>query len=94
MKKGILLLVIGLVVVGALVFLGCSSQEEPQAQPQTMHMETEMSETGTQVKDLACGMTVSTNSAHKATHDGKDYYFCSAGCKDKFVDNPAKYVAH
>ena len=94
MKKGILLLVIGLVVVGALVFVGCSSQEEPQAQPQTMHMETEMSETGTQVKDLACGMSVSTSSPHKAAHDGKDYYFCSAGCRDKFVDNPAKYVTH
>jgi len=91
-KKGILLAVIGLVAVGALVLVGCSSQEEPQAQPQTMHMETEMSETGTQVKDLACGMTVSTSSPHTATYEGKDYYFCSAGCKDRFVENPVKYV--
>lgn len=25
-------------------------------------------------------------------HKGKHYYFCSAGCKNKFVENPEKYV--
>lgn len=94
MKKGILLAAVGLVTLGALAFVGCSNQEESKTEPETMYMETEMSETGTQVKDLACGMTVSTHSPHKATYEGKDYYFCSAGCKERFTENPTKYVTH
>ncbi|MDP1702700.1 MAG: heavy metal translocating P-type ATPase [Aestuariivirga sp.] len=43
--------------------------------------------------DPVCGMTVDTASAkHKADHKGHTYYFCSAGCKAKFVTDPAKYL--
>lgn len=36
-------------------------------------------------KDPICGMTVDENSVIKITKDGKDYYFCSTHCKDKFI---------
>jgi Cu+-exporting ATPase len=43
--------------------------------------------------DPVCGMTVDPHAAkHTASHDGHPYYFCSAGCKTKFVANPAKYL--
>ena len=43
--------------------------------------------------DPVCGMTVDPATAkHKAAHTGHDYYFCSAGCKTKFVADPAKYL--
>jgi Cu+-exporting ATPase len=43
--------------------------------------------------DPVCGMTVDPATAkHKAGHKGHDYYFCSAGCKAKFVADPAKYL--
>ena len=43
--------------------------------------------------DPVCGMTVDTGTAkHKADHKGHAYYFCSAGCKTKFVANPIKYL--
>src|ERR1700754_4592851 len=43
--------------------------------------------------DPVCGMTVDPATAkHKAAHKGHDYYFCSAGCKTKFVGDPAKYL--
>ncbi len=43
--------------------------------------------------DPVCGMTVDPATAkHKAAHKGHDYYFCSAGCKTKFVADPAKYL--
>ncbi|HUQ38035.1 MAG TPA: heavy metal translocating P-type ATPase [Aestuariivirga sp.] len=43
--------------------------------------------------DPVCGMTVDPATAkHKAGHKGHDYYFCSAGCKTKFVADPAKYL--
>lgn len=45
------------------------------------------------VKDPVCGMVVDSTSARKrTTHEGKHYYFCSAGCKVQFEDEPAKYL--
>ena len=44
------------------------------------------------LKDPVCGMTVTEQSAHQADHVGKRYYFCSAGCKTKFIVNPGKYT--
>jgi len=48
---------------------------------------------GTMEKDPVCGMTVDPSRA-KATleHSGKTYYFCCAGCKEKFSAEPAKYL--
>ena len=43
--------------------------------------------------DPVCGMTVDPHTAkHQATHNGHPYYFCSAGCKAKFVADPSKYL--
>ena len=42
-------------------------------------------------KDPVCGMSVDPATAkHKAEHGGATYYFCSAGCRDKFVAEPAR----
>ena len=37
------------------------------------------------VKDPICGMEVNENSAVKITKDGKEYFFCSTHCRDKFI---------
>ena len=43
--------------------------------------------------DPVCGMTVQVKTAkHIAEHKHQNYYFCGAGCKTKFVANPAKYL--
>jgi Cu+-exporting ATPase len=43
-------------------------------------------------KDPVCGMSVDEKkAAATAGHEGKTYYFCAAGCKDKFVKNPKQY---
>ena len=45
------------------------------------------------VKDPVCGMTVDPHATpHRAQYEGKPYYFCSAGCRAKFMAEPAKYV--
>lgn len=46
-----------------------------------------------QVRDPVCGMTVDPETA-KFRHDldGTPYYFCSAGCRDKFKADPQKYL--
>lgn len=43
-------------------------------------------------KDPVCGMDVNEATAeHKAQYNGKTYYFCTAGCKASFEENPGKY---
>ncbi|HVH33872.1 MAG TPA: heavy metal translocating P-type ATPase [Tahibacter sp.] len=42
--------------------------------------------------DPVCGMRVSEDSAHQADHDGRRYYFCSAGCRSRFVADPQRYL--
>ncbi len=44
-------------------------------------------------RDPVCGMMVDPHAtAHRAEHDGHPYYFCSAGCRTKFIADPAKYL--
>ena len=45
------------------------------------------------ILDPVCGMTVDpTVSKHHAEHDGAAYHFCSAGCRTKFLADPARYL--
>ena len=44
--------------------------------------------------DPVCGMTVDPDTTpHRHTHQGRPYYFCSAGCRTKFAADPAKYLS-
>ena len=44
------------------------------------------------LQDPVCGMPVTEASTHKAEHAGRPYWFCSAGCRTKFLANPQKYL--
>lgn len=51
------------------------------------------SSTNATAKDPVCGMTVDpAKTTHHTTHDGHEFHFCSAGCRAKFVADPAKYL--
>jgi Cu+-exporting ATPase len=44
-------------------------------------------------KDPVCGMKVSKKTATLTSqHMGKTFYFCSRACKDKFDQDPTKYM--
>ena len=59
----------------------CSSHADAQPAPQ-------------KVKDPVCGMWVDPHTAkHRAEHAGRPYYFCSAGCREKFLADPQRYLA-
>ncbi len=47
------------------------------------------------MKDPVCGMEVAPTQADggHAEYDGKTYWFCSPGCRKKFVADPARYVS-
>jgi P-type Cu+ transporter len=49
---------------------------------------------GNLATDPVCGMTVDPHTAkHRADHAGRPYYFCSAGCRAKFLADPERYLA-
>ena len=44
--------------------------------------------------DPVCGMKVDPGKTpHHATHGGADYHFCGARCRERFLADPAKYLA-
>ncbi len=51
-----------------------------------------MSSNETPIKDSVCGMTVDPATTRSHEHAGTTYYFCSAGCHDRFAANPAKFL--
>src|SRR5262249_61274700 len=46
------------------------------------------------VRDPVCGMTVDLDhpKGGTAVHEGREYGFCSARCREKFLADPAKYL--
>jgi xanthine dehydrogenase accessory factor len=60
-------------------------REEPATQPASQPRD---------ATDPVCGMTVEVEGArHVARYGGRDYYFCSPGCKRRFEAEPEKYVS-
>lgn len=44
-------------------------------------------------RDPVCGMTVDPKTAAGSVkHNGKTYYFCSAGCQRQFEANPGNFT--
>lgn len=44
-------------------------------------------------RDPVCGMRTDSGAPkYVAGHDGHTYHFCSAGCRDKFVADPSRYL--
>jgi len=44
--------------------------------------------------DPVCGMTVdSSKTPHFARHQGSDFFFCSARCRERFVADSAKFIS-
>ena len=45
------------------------------------------------IVDPVCGMTVTQGSPHRVHHDGREFFFCSEGCRKKFVADPQRYLS-
>jgi P-type Cu+ transporter len=46
------------------------------------------------VSDPVCGMKVDPATAkHRGSHDGHDYFFCSARCRERFAAEPEKFLS-
>ncbi len=45
--------------------------------------------------DPICGMPVEEErAAGRAEYEGRAYYFCSHGCREKFNEDPWRYAGH
>jgi P-type Cu+ transporter len=81
----------------------CSASDHPDAESASVHSHlgsTRRADAGGSpavaegMRDPVCGMTVDPHKTpHRQQHAGRTYYFCSAGCRDKFAADPAKYLA-
>ena len=50
------------------------------------------SDSTTEATDPVCGMRVAMATAkHRAEIDGRHYYFCSSGCRARFIASPGQY---
>ncbi len=67
-------------------------KHDPPSNRHAHHHGHQAHEESSPLRDPVCGMTVTTQSAHQAEHEGTRYYFCSAGCRTKFLADPAKYL--
>lgn len=56
------------------------------------HCHSDAAHDSPELKDVVCGMTVTEDSPHHLEHEGQTYYFCGAGCKNKFAADPDKYL--
>ena len=44
--------------------------------------------------DPICGMQVGeASAAGEAEYEGQRYYFCSGGCREKFIEDPGRYAS-
>jgi P-type Cu+ transporter len=58
------------------------------------HMNTAAPTSQDSEKDPVCAMDVKVSTArYKTIHNGKEFYFCSAGCLAKFVANPQSILS-
>jgi xanthine dehydrogenase accessory factor len=63
------------------------------AKPVTPKLKAEFPALTQEVKDPICGMSVEASTAkYKSEFQGNVFYFCCAGCKDKFEKQPEKYA--
>jgi P-type Cu+ transporter len=62
------------------------THHEPAASAALPHVHSE------ELVDPVCGMRVSPTSPHRAEHDGHVLVFCSAGCRDRFVAEPERFL--
>ena len=74
--------------------LGCQqAQETPAEQAETTIEEAaeEVIEEAA-VIDPVCGKEVTVESEWTAEYEGVTFYFCSQDCRDKFIEEPGKYL--
>jgi YHS domain-containing protein len=88
MTRWIFLIALALAAVALVA--GCGQKEE---QAQVKETAEDVQVASTKVVDPVCGMSIDAEAAIVAEHEGETYHFCSAYCKEQFVQDPEKYIS-
>jgi len=90
MKKRLIFIITMTAVALLGLLVGCGQKEEltrmnePTREAEVMHA---------RVLDPTCGMEVDPETAISVEYQSHVYYFCSAQCRDSFLEDPGKYVS-
>ncbi len=78
----------GVTAMAILLLAACSTHTT-----YSHHKKTEPSSTAVaRTTDPVCGMAVSADSSRPVRYEGTDYYFCCAGCRQAFEQDPDAYL--
>jgi len=82
------------IAVFALGVTGCQQAQETPAEQAETQVEEAVEEVleDVAVVDPVCGMTVTEESEWTAEYEGATFYFCSEGCRDKFIETPGEFL--
>ena len=70
------------------------SEQPPESTPEPLILMPIAAEGGEQGIDPICGMTVDVATArHTTEYEGQTVYFCAAGCRQRFEQEPERYAA-
>ena len=89
----ILVLCIAIAILALGVFACQQAQETPAEEAETQveeAVEEVLEETA--MVDPVCSMEVTAESEWTAEYEGVTFYFCSQDCRDKFIEEPGKYL--
>lgn len=92
----LLSLIISLTVVTYAIACGCCGSQsnnnaEVKQTPEQLISDTQMVEEKVQCPVMKTWILPS-EAADSTEYNGKTYYFCCGGCKDKFLSEPEKYI--
>ena len=80
----------------ALGLMGCGQAEQTQEQAEqpaeTMEETVEGAVTEAPMVDPVCGVEVTAESEWTAEYGDVTFYFCCEECRDKFLEDPGKYL--
>lgn len=85
-------------IIGLAILSSCNSKAKEENKETTMTTETKglnvkLADLSTN-KDFYCGMDLEEGTiADTASYNGKTYGFCSAECKEGFIQDPEKYLS-
>jgi len=105
-KIGVMFLVTGIFLVGLIMLNGCKKDEPTAKETSTEKMQDMKghglaSMTDEPIEAVAASLEQTTcpvmgspiNKAIFVEYEGKKVYFCCPPCKDKFTEEPEKYIA-
>ncbi len=84
----VLILLTGILLAGLVVLNGCKKKSEPVVPAETAEV------AAAAIEQTICPvMGGAINKSIYTEYKGKKVYFCCAGCKEKFEEEPEKYIA-